>query len=98
MNTNEIPTPRSDRCAVRCHEVKHDTFYVPRIRSREIERSLILATAKLEKAREALTNYVKSCSLCGGHGDYAAWDHANPPECEQVQCQDCHEALAALKD
>lgn len=47
--TTEIPTPRADALAVRWTDVKSDTWYVPRIHARALEREL--ATAKQQAAQ-----------------------------------------------
>lgn len=49
---NELPTPRSDAWAVKWTDVKQDTWYVPRIHARTLERELATLQQELAEARQ----------------------------------------------
>jgi hypothetical protein len=61
--SNEVPTPISDALAVRWTDVKSDTWYVPRIHVRNLERELAEANANLEHCEVDLRNARKQLSL-----------------------------------
>lgn len=50
----ETPTPKCDVWSVPWTEVKADTWYVPRIHARFLERQLTHLTAQLEEARRRI--------------------------------------------
>lgn len=58
----EIPTPRSDGWAVSWNYIKSDTFYVPRIHVRQLERELHQANEE----NKSLKSQVAELEKAGG--------------------------------
>jgi hypothetical protein len=60
----ETPTPRCDAWAVPWTDVKSDTWYVPRIHARTLERELSAAMAAIADAKELSDLAIQYASGC----------------------------------